>query len=175
MTEVLRAQVPALRSEAGREETETRVDNKTKMITAAAIGAAGLAAAYAESKGLIKADWPIPMHSFKHPWIGYYAAWTASRLKRSDAAAAAAAAAANCSVESLQDAAMSHDHFPFHWLEIHNYHRMEGNEDNAADLALCMGGAALFLAQNNHMFSRAKSRLSQVFTRNPRPAADTIS
>ncbi|HET9850027.1 MAG TPA: hypothetical protein VFP35_00120 [Candidatus Saccharimonadales bacterium] len=141
-------------------QAETKANTKTKIITAAALGALGVGAWYAESRGLV-AGWPPPAHSFKHPWVGYYSAWGASRLfkRKKTSSAVALAALGDFASESVQDAAFSQDHFPFHWLELESQRHGDGNIDNLVDFACCMGGMALFWAQDNKALSYLRSRL----------------
>lgn len=171
MTEALA--IPAVAAEEIEQprEPEARGNTKTKLITAGVLGVIGVAAAYAESRGIIRPDWPIPMHSFKHPWVGYYSAWAASRLRRPNAAAVAAGAAGDMAAESAQDMIHNPSHYPLHWLELHDKHRVDGTEDNIADWALCMGGTALFLAQNNNLAAWAKVQLSRRLVSNQEAAA----
>jgi hypothetical protein len=164
MTEVLSAQVPDFELESEPEATETREKTKTKLITAGALGAMGVAATFAETRGWVH-GWPPPFHSLRHPWIGYYAAWAGDKVKRGRAGGAVAAGlAGNTLVESVQDVVNKPDHFPFHWADIPHQSTHE-NLDNLFDLACCMGGTALFLAQNSDTLGWSRSQLSKIRTR----------
>lgn len=169
MTEVLGARVSGFETLDESADKETRAD-KTKIITAAALGAVGLAASYVEARGLVS-GWPPPSHSFRHPWIGYYGAWAASRIRQHRTAAAVTSGiAANSLVETGQDLAGQPDHFAFRWLDV-EHNNSQTNLDNLVDLAFCMGGTALFLLQDSspmnrvrYHASRLRGRLSQTKT-----------
>ena len=140
---------------------ETGSNTKVKFITAAALGGLGLAAAYVESRGWVN-GWPPPAHSLKHPWVGYYAAWAASKVRRRRVAATVAVATtANFAVESAQDFINSSNHYPFHWLELHQQGQAN-NLDNVADFAACMGGAVLSMVQDGIMYPSLKHRMSGI-------------
>jgi hypothetical protein len=155
------AEITAPQVDAGWEEdfpddlSEIPLSRKAKIITATGLGIVGVAAAYTESRGYVN-GWPPPAHSLKHPWIGYYAAWGISRFSRRKSAAVAASVAANALVESGQDYENYQDHYPFHWMAVHDGTRRETNSDNIIDLACCLGGVGLFLAQNSSLGLRVR-------------------
>ena len=147
MAEAAYAEVPKLEADETPNEAEQTGNTKTKIVTAAALGAVGVGAALAEHYGLIPKGWPPPTYSFKHPWVGYYAAWAASKYRGYKAGKTyGVALLADGAAEVVQDIHNRPDHHPFHWANIgdgaqnHNAH----NKDNVADLVLCLGGAALF-------------------------------
>lgn len=167
MTEALAAIVAVPEEIVIPEEAETKGKTKTNIITAAALGAVGLGAAYAESRGVIH-GWPPPFHSLKHPWLGYYAAWGVNRVQRyRTATAVAAGIGADVLTESAQDMVNSQDGYPFHWLELHNGGRSEDDLGNLIDLAACMGGSALFLAQNRGVAGWTRQSVSRLRTKLP--------
>jgi hypothetical protein len=121
-----------------------------------------LAAGYAESRGVLQ-GWPPPFHSLKHPWLGYYSAWGVSRLRRNRiGAAVGVGVGADFVAESGQDIVNSHDHYPLHWLDSHNSEAGGDNVGNLIDFAACMGGTALFLAQNKGLGAWARQNVSQL-------------
>jgi len=158
------AEVPVPKGEVEPDAAETRGNTKKKILTAAGVGVLGVLGTVAETRGWI-AGWPPPAHSLRHPWIGYYTAMAADRIRRRSAGTAVAAGlAGNVFVESAQDAINSPDGFPFHWADVSHQSNHE-NLDNAVDLAMCLGGTALFLAQNNGLFSRARQRIDSLRSR----------
>lgn len=155
---------------------EAKASLKTKILTAAGLGALGVAAFYGEK---YLNGWPHPFQSGKHAWIGYCTAWALSRNKwRPAAVSTAASIGANAGAESTQDFFNSANHYPFHWAEIHNQQKVEGNVENAVDLAVCLGGTALFLAQNGRVGHWARQKFSALsgrfFGRNPEPVLHPV-
>lgn len=158
--------VPSTREEVS--EVEASGNLKTKIITGTAMGALSVAAWYAESRGYMN-GLPPPSHSLRHPALGYYGAWVAGRLSRRNktAAMAAGGVAGNFIGESGQDFINRADHNPFNWLNLREGAHNGGDLDNLVDFACCLGGTALFVAQNNGAAAWARQKVSGLRSKLP--------
>ncbi|HET7528769.1 MAG TPA: hypothetical protein VFJ84_00885 [Candidatus Saccharimonadales bacterium] len=166
MTEVLAVEIPDIPEEDIQDE-EKRFNLKARIATAAAIGGVGVSAFFAQKYGWIHGDWPPPMRSFKHPWIGYYSAWIGDRVFKKGKAAAGTllGQAANAGAKTAQGA-VNHPHGgDFYWLHSQRGH--EANLDNVMDFVLCLGGTALYFAQTRDISGRLRGGAARLFGRTP--------
>ena len=172
MTEALAATADFPEEIQTPEEAETGANTRTKVMTAGLLGILGVAAGYAEARGYVN-NFPPPFHSLKHPWVGYYTAWAASKFSRRPSVAVAAGVAGDFAAETAQGISgssgyVSFDHLSnqhaLSWADVaHN--PASTNMDNLVDLAACMGGTALFLAQDRGGVTWIRQRLSALRTR----------
>src|SRR5581483_5849691 len=103
--------------------------------------------------------WPPPSHSLKHPWIGYYSAYLASKIKLRSRGQFGISLVNNSLAETAQDF-NNHPAHPLHWANVKDGTHNGNDIDNALDAALCLGGTVLFIAQANNLVDRTRSRIS---------------
>lgn len=166
MTEALVVDIRDI-PDANIDDPEKNSDIKVKVATAAAIGGLGLSAFFAQKYGWVHGDWPPPMRSFKHPWIGYYSAWMADKVFKKGKAAAGTifGQVANAGAKTFQGA-VNHPHGgDFYWLHSQRGH--EANLDNAVDFIVCLGGTALYLSQTRDIPNILRGATARLLGRTP--------
>lgn len=166
MTEALAVTVPDIEP-----VEESRTGTKVKLATAVGLGALGLFGFYAEKHGIIPNNWPPPMRSFKHPWIGYYTAWASDKVfKRAKRTAALVNGQLANTGAKLAQSAVLHNGNIFHWTAP----SFEANLDNIADYAVCLGATALYFAQAQGLSASVRYNASRLFGRfSPRSAEES--